>query len=249
MGLNPVWLFVLGTVVGSFVNVAALRFIAEESIIFPPSHCPQCQHRLKPKDLIPIISYLLLKGKCRYCGKRISIQYPIVELFMGILFTLFYMKMGLSLRFLVAVVFAATMTIAAIVDLKTQHVPYRAVLICVGLLFLAQLVGGQQDIALRVLSAFILFGVLFLCSKKGVMGEGDSAIGALIGISMSPHNAAAAVFWAVVIGGIVGAAILLKDRRSLKKQVPFVPFLAVGSLVAIFAEKQTLLYFSYLLGG
>lgn len=247
MDYNLVFLFILGASIGSFVNVAALRFIADESIIYPPSHCPQCQHRLKPKDLIPIISYLLLKGKCRYCGEKISIQYPIVEFLMGILFVLFYLRLGLTLDYLIAILFTVTITVAVITDLKTKYIPYTAVLICAGLIFLVQLIGGQQDIVFRVLSACILFGVLFLCSKKEVMGDGDSALGALIGISMSPYNAAAAMFWSVVIGGMIGAGILLKDRRSLKKQVPFVPFMAVGSLVALFSEAATMSYFSSLL--
>ena len=110
--------FIFGIVLGSFFNVLGYRLPKKESVVFPASHCPNCNHKLKFLDLFPILSYVFLKGRCRYCKKKISIIYPLIELFTGILFVISYYVFGLSIEFLIAVVFSSVSIITIVSDVR-----------------------------------------------------------------------------------------------------------------------------------
>ena len=137
INLEYIVMGILGLLIGSFINVCIVRIPEGESIVFPPSRCPRCQKRLSPLDLIPVISYLLLRGKCRHCGEKISARYPLVEILVSVLFILVYRKYGLSIRALAYAVLAAVLVAASFIDLEHMIIPdaLNIFLGAVGLLF------------------------------------------------------------------------------------------------------------------
>lgn len=132
------FVFVLGLITGSFVNVCIYRIPREESISFPPSHCTSCGVRIKPYDLFPVISYIILGGKCRNCGDRISISYPLTELSVGLLFLALYYVYGISFDFLRFMVLIPLILVIGIIDLKTSDVYFKTTItgIILGILFI-----------------------------------------------------------------------------------------------------------------
>ncbi|GAH52038.1 unnamed protein product, partial [marine sediment metagenome] len=122
-GINVILIFILGLIVGSFSNVCIYRIPINESIIYPASHCPKCRSSIKPIDNIPLLSYILLKGRCRNCGSRISIQYPVVEFLTGIIYILIFLIYGLTLQSLIYIILASAVIIIAFIDLNEQIVP------------------------------------------------------------------------------------------------------------------------------
>src|SRR6056297_489042 len=121
--LQMILIFTIGLMVGSFLNVVIYRLPEGESIVFPPSHCPDCNHKLKFYDLIPVISFLSLSGKCRYCGRKISWQYPLVELITGILYLLLYLQYGYSIKFVILMLLISALIVISLIDLKYKIIP------------------------------------------------------------------------------------------------------------------------------
>jgi len=122
-GVNDVLIFILGLIVGSFSNVCIYRIPKNESIVYPASHCPKCHSNIKPVDNIPLISYILLKGRCRNCKSKISIQYPVVELLTGLIYLIIYLAYGLSVQTLIYIILSSALVIIAFIDLNEQIVP------------------------------------------------------------------------------------------------------------------------------
>src|SRR6056297_3586907 len=116
-------IFSIGLVIGSFLNVLICRLPKNDSIVFPSSHCPECNTKLKYYDLIPIFSYIFLKGKCRYCGEKISLQYPITEFLTGLLFLLVFLNYGFSSEFIIFIILISSLIIVSFIDLKYQIIP------------------------------------------------------------------------------------------------------------------------------
>lgn len=224
--------FLLGAIIGSFLNVVALRLLKDESIIWPPSHCPLCSHQLGPRDLIPVLSYILLRGKCRYCHGRISSQYPLVEAATGAVFALLFWKYGLTWKSAWLAVFISVLIISTIADLNEMTVPLVPLAVGLsGVIFLKLTAGmlGLCDI-LTGLACYVLFA---FPARLGLMGDGDAPVAALVGFTLGPAQAVEAFFWALMLGGLYGAALLVKDSRNRKKQIPLVPFLTAGSVTAV----------------
>jgi len=228
-----VFAFVLGTVVGSFLNVAALRSLKSESVVWPPSHCPLCNHRLAAKDLVPVLSYVLLGGKCRYCLGSISPQYPLVEAAAGLIFAVLAWKYGLTWKFSWLATFASVLIIATITDLKEMVVPLEPIAIGLAAVTFLKVAAGVFKLS-DILTALACSALLALPAGFGLTGDGDAPVAALIGLTLGPVRTVEALFWAVVFGGTYGIALLVKDSQNRKKQVPLVPFLAAGSAVAVF---------------
>lgn len=227
--------FMLGATVGSFLNVVICRSITDESIVFPPSHCPKCNHRLAPRDLIPILSYIVLKGHCRYCKEKISLQYPLIEALTAVLFVLITTKYGLTAQTLVLLTVTATMISTAVIDLKTKEVPYMNILIATAIVTVVILL-GDTGISLkdRLLGAGIGFVPLFVFYLIGGMGDGDFFVSAFLGFSLGIAGVIKTLFVAFTIGGIYGICLLSRNINNRKKQIPFVPFLAIGSTASMF---------------
>lgn len=183
------WVFVLGVILGSFYNVLIIRTLNGESIIFPPSHCMSCDTPIEWKYKIPILSYLFLKGKCKYCGANISIMYPIVELLTGLIFVFLYAKFGLTFHFFMSVVCVSIFLILAGMDIISTMIcsKYATFLVVCSILF------NYNDVLNSIYGGVICFGIikflLFISNKckKEFVGDGDlhlfTAFGCLVGLS------------------------------------------------------------------
>lgn len=238
----------LGAVVGSFLNVVILRLPQEDaSIVFPGSHCPRCGHPLSWWENIPLLSFLLLRGKCRGCRAPISWQYPLVEAAMGLLSLLLFVQYGLSLEFLVLFVFFAALLVILVIDLHHQIIPDRISLpgIALGLCtsFFTDLATWQQS-ALGVLFGG---GILYLVSlgyfsltKRHGMGGGDIKLLAMIGAFLGWHSLLYVILASSMSGSIVGICAMLKQGKGARTRIPFGPFLAMAAMSWVVLEKQIL---------
>ncbi|MDD5758324.1 MAG: prepilin peptidase [Desulfobulbaceae bacterium] len=237
---------VLGALVGSFLNVVILRLPEEgESIVFPPSHCPQCQALIHWYDNIPMISFLLLGGRCRHCRKSISWQYPIVELIMALLsFALFY-RFGLTADFFVYFVFCAALLVVIVIDLYHQIIPDVISLPGIILGFAASfLLPGLswQDSALGILLGGGIFYAIaagyYLLAKRAGMGGGDIKLLAMIGAFLGWRALPFVIFASALLGSVIGIGAMIKQKKGGKTVIPYGPFLAMASYLYLFFAKE-----------
>lgn len=240
-------IFLLGLLLGSFFNVCIYRIPREESIAFPPSHCAACGHTLHWTDLFPVFSFLLLRGKCRYCQDRISFQYPLVELLTAAGFLFVYYLYGISGDFLVYAFLTSILIIATFIDLEHQIIPDGLVItgfVGGGIFLLAglstywldgllgALAGGGFFLAVAYLSEWIL--------KKEGMGGGDIKLMAMIGLILGWRMTLLGILLSVYIGGIIGGGLLLLRIKKRGEHIPFGPFIALGTLGSAFFGRQLL---------
>lgn len=221
--------------VGSFLNVCSYRLPRGMSVVFPPSHCPQCGQRLSPKELIPVLSYFWQRGRCRHCRGKISKRYPVSELVTAGLFTLLYFYFGLTPLLLKYLFLTSVLTVVAFTDLEAYLVPNGVLLVA--------LLGGivlnfwARDLTLfsallGLALSFGFFAFLALVSRGG-MGGGDAKLAGVIGFFLGWPLAAVAVFLACLFAGLLGIFLLSLKLKGRKDRLPFAPFLAAGALVTI----------------
>ncbi|WP_035588205.1 prepilin peptidase [Hippea jasoniae] len=239
---------VFGLVIGSFLNVCIYRIPRGESIVYPPSACPVCKNRIKWYDNIPVLSFVLLKGRCRYCKSPISVVYPAVEMLTAIFTYLVYRKFGICLDLAVYLIFGYALIVASFIDLKHFIIPDRISigLIVVGLIFallqhrvVDSLIGGAAGFL--ILYAVAVFGKLIF--KKEAMGGGDikllSGIGTFIGLK--------GVLFSLFVGSFVGAAAgigyMLISKKDSDSQIPFGPALSFAAVLYIFVGSYFVRYF------
>lgn len=228
--------FIYGIVFGSFLNVVGLRVPKKESIVAPPSHCTTCNRKLAPLDLIPVFSYLLLRGKCRGCGAKISLIYPFVEFVTGVLFTLAYAMLGFSVELVVALIFITLLVIITVSDIAYMLIPNKVLLpftiALLGLRILSPLTPWWDSL----LGAVIGFGVLLLIGvvSKGGMGGGDIKLFFVIGLVLGTLQTLLTLFLAAMVGTIVGMIILKRKGQGRKTPIPFGPSIAAAAIIAYF---------------
>lgn len=227
---------IFGLVIGSFLNVCICRIANEESIIFPPSHCINCGYELKAKDLIPILSYIFLGGKCRRCKEKISIQYPIVEVLNTILYIAIYLKFGFTLNLFKFCLLASLLIVIGIIDLKTKSVYNSTIVFGVvsGLIFVGLEWVETGDIPWNYITgAFIGLIVIYLIVilTRG-MGEGDIDIALICGLFLGLKGILITLFISVVLGGLVATVILILKLKDKKAEIAFGPYLAIGGVIA-----------------
>jgi leader peptidase (prepilin peptidase)/N-methyltransferase len=249
-GLWSVLFFLLGAAVGSFINVVADRLPEGKSIISPPSHCPGCQHGLSVKDVIPIFSYLWLKGRCRYCGITIPRRLFWVELGTAILFAFLYWHYGLNWELAIVAFYCCLFIVLLLIDLARNILPnkivYPAMIFAIVIAALGSIFGFEpRDIAdtgfrLWIVDAAIGggigFGLLLIPALfyRGGMGWGDVKLAALIGLVTGFPLVLPAMFLAMVSGGLTAAILLLLKLKSRKDAIPFGPFLSLAAMATLF---------------
>lgn len=230
---------IAGLVTGSFLNVCISRIPEDESIITPSSHCPKCKTRLKNHDLIPVISYIMLRGRCRYCGEKISIRYPIVELLTAFVFSFIYFNSGLSAHSFIYALFASLVIIVSFVDIERMLVPDVVVLFGIGTILIYSCYTG--DIIKSLYG--ICFGFLFmwvmgagakLAFRKDALGDGDIKFVVMLGAFMGAERTFAAIAIASMIGAVTGIILILSGRLNKEDYIPFIPFLALGASLSSF---------------
>jgi leader peptidase (prepilin peptidase)/N-methyltransferase len=246
--------FVFGAIVGSFLNVCIVRIPKGDSIVDPPSRCPACNTAIRFYDNIPLISYLVLGGRCRSCGARISPRYLFVELLMACLAVALYYQFGFSLSFLVSFIFVAALIVISFIDLDVRIVPDVISLpgIVAGLLFSVvarYLVSDSSELIPSPLSALIgvLVGGGFLLALAwayeaftGVegMGGGDVKLLAMIGAFLGWTAIPFTLFFASLTGSIIGLGFMISKGVGRRFALPFAPFLCLGALLYLFFGNE-----------
>lgn len=229
-----------GLVVGSFVNVVIARLPARRSLWNPGSSCPGCGIAIAWHDNVPVLSFVVLRGRCRACGMRISWRYPIVEVTTAALWVAAFLRFGPSADFAVAVIFLTSLVAITIIDLDHQIIPDRITLPGILAGFVANLVTGRVpwvDSLLGIALGGGLFFAIIVASAKVMrregMGGGDMKLAAMFGAFLGWKVMLVALFVAVFIGGVFAAILLMSQRVRRKDPIPFGPFLAVGAAVAL----------------
>ncbi|MGB7606077.1 MAG: prepilin peptidase [Lutisporaceae bacterium] len=235
-------IFLLGLAIGSFLNVCIYRIPSKISVSYPPSHCPTCEHKLNALDLIPVLGFLINRGRCRYCKEKISIKYPIIELITAAIFLLLFNKFGLSIYFLKYAVLTSLLVIITLIDLKTQEIPDE--LIIFGLI--TGLLLNLYDIKLNMLQGimgFLLGGGTFLIIAmvtRGAMGGGDIKLMAVLGLFLGWKMVILVALLSFLLGAIISLVLIIAKIKGRKDYIPFGPFIATAALITIFHGSQIL---------
>ena len=230
---------VLGAILGSFANVVIYRVPRGESIVAPGSRCPHCQTPIRAWDNVPLISYLLLRGRCRVCGASIGVRYPIVEGLMAVSSIAVRARFADPIAFLGALLFVFLLVAITFIDLDHQIIPHW--LSQPGIVAGLVLAGLQHRLAPAILAglgaaAFILLiyvASLLLLKREG-MGLGDAWLAALMGVFLGWPAIASAVFLGILVGGVAALVLLALGLRGRKDAIPFGPALAAGAVGALF---------------
>ncbi|MCX5706142.1 MAG: prepilin peptidase [Candidatus Omnitrophica bacterium] len=254
--------FIFGSVVGSFLNVCIHRMPKSESVVWPRSHCPKCQKRIPGYDNIPFISFILLKGRCRFCKEKISLRYPLVELLTAIIFVLFFSRYGLSYDFFFYLVLAGGLIIATFVDIPHRIIPDE---VSVGGMIIGFILSSVRGVDINPLAfsfkpmlhsffgiivgggVIYLTGWLFdlvyfkLLKKPPIQGEtesmggGDIKLLAMIGAFLGWQRVLVTFFIAPFFGAVIGIITLLTKKDHT---IPYGPFLSLAALISIFYSDK-----------
>jgi leader peptidase (prepilin peptidase) / N-methyltransferase len=247
--IEPVAVFVLGLIIGSFCNVVIYRLPLGQSIIAPGSHCRVCSAPILPWDNIPLLSYVLLRGQCRVCKESISLRYPSVELISGILYVLLWFKFGFSIPFSVYAALSSTLLAVALIDYDHKIIPNTITLpgIAIGL---ALSVWALPITPLASFLGIIVGGAFFYLIalvSKGGMGGGDIKLIAMIGAFLGWQGALFTIFSGALLGSLVGVMLMLLGKKGRKDKVPFGPFLSGGSILFILCGDDLIHWYLNLL--
>ena len=244
--------FVLGSVVGSFLNVCICRLPKSESVVSPPSHCTRCDYVIRWYDNIPMLSYAFLRGKCRRCGEPISLQYPLVEFINGSLTLALFLKFGPSLPFALFFVLCSALVVVTFIDLEHQIIPdcitLPGIVIGFALSFFFPGFGWLNSLIGIVAGGGSLLLIAYgyqLIAKKDGMGGGDIKLLAMLGAF--PFFGWKAilfiVFAASLVGSVLGISIMLAQKKDSTLAIPFGPYLASAAVLYIFYGKHIILWY------
>ena len=245
-----IYSLLFGLALGSFLNVCIYRIPLKKSIVRPASGCPNCGHKIKFYDNIPLISYLLLRGKCRYCGQGISWQYPTVETMTGLLSLALFTRYGLSYQYGLFLIFISLLLTISFIDLHYQIIPDILSLPGIVVGFAGTLIFTQMqwlESLLGILIGYVSFflvaiGFEYLTGKEG-MGLGDAKLLAMIGAWMGWKSLLPVVMISSLSGALIGTAGLLLARKGLKVRIPFGPFLSMGAMCYFFFGPQLIRWY------
>jgi leader peptidase (prepilin peptidase)/N-methyltransferase len=229
--------FVFGLVIGSFLNVVAWRLPRGESLVHPPSRCPNCGTPIKPYDNVPVLSWLLLRGRCRHCGHPISPRYPLVELTTGLLYAAVVLAKDDAVEIALGLLLVTALVPIVLIDLEHRLIPNKITLPAAIAGVVAILVFDTDFIVEALIAAAAAGGFFFLAAvlyPRG-MGMGDVKLAGLLGLYLG-RAVGPALFAALILGVVVGGIIIARVGAAAgrKTAVPFGPFLAIGGLFGFF---------------
>jgi len=242
--------FIMGALIGSFLNVVILRLPQGEEIIKHRSHCPHCKKTLSWYELIPILSYIVLFGRCRNCGKKISSQYILVELSTALLFLVVFLSFGLNFFSIYLCIVAAFLVVIFTYDLKYMEVPdeivypLMAIALIVDLIFTFSKTSIFHPVGLPATSLYSIglglvlgggiFAILVAVSKEKWMGIGDVKLGIAVGLILGWPQVLVAILASFFVGSIIALIMLAAGKARFGQKIPFAPYLVIGTLIAIF---------------
>ena len=235
-----VTIFLFGIVVGSFLNVCIYRLPEGESIVKVPSHCMSCGAKLRWFDLIPLFSWLFLRGRCRQCKAVISVQYPVVEAVNGILWVAVFLVNGMNGMSVLYSLMASALLTLSVIDWRTFEIPF-GINVFLGVLGVVAVFLEKEEWRSHLIGAVCVSGVLFvlyLLSKGRAIGGGDIKLMAVSGLFLGAAPTVCAMFIGLVTGGGYGAYMLISKKLDRKDHFAFGPFLAFGLAVAVFAGDR-----------
>lgn len=222
-------LFIFGSVIFSFINVMVLRMERGEDFIRGRSRCDSCKHELSFLDTFPLMGYVLLKGRCRYCGSRISVRNPLAELLGGcLLFFLYCRKEHYVLYFL----FCTVLSAIALYDLDTMEIPdvYQLMLFVIGMLI--SFSEGSNVSRLLGAAVFSVPLIVIYLVNRGI-GEGDIILAAIVGFTLDYNDTVTAMTVCYLTAGAAGTVMILSKRKGMKDEVPLAPFIALGCMTVL----------------
>lgn len=234
-----VFFFIVGLVFGSFYNVVGLRLGKGESLVFPGSHCPKCDHKLKAYELIPVFSYIFLRGKCKKCKEKISVMYPLIELFTAVLFSLSFYVYGFSMEFVLAIVLCSLFIIIVVTDLNYYIIP-DSILVVFGIfIFIYNIISkGFMDACSYVVYGLIMFLFMYALMKLGNMlfkeeslGGGDIKLMAVLGMTVKPFVSVFSLTLAAFMALPCSLYLLLSKKDKI---IPFGPFIVTAFIIVMF---------------
>lgn len=243
-------LFVFGLILGSFVNAWVWRTRKNISIAKGRSMCPHCKHELASQDLIPLFSYISLRGKCRYCHKAISSQYPSVEFSTGVLFAVLYLVLNPSsvyelIQFVILLITSVLLVAAFVYDAKYMELPEKYMLPAVALgvvsLGMKAYQNGWNSLISQLIGlavVVLIYTALWFFSKGKWLGAGDIRIAAVMGLFLAPTQLIVGLFAAYLVGAVYGVYVLRKAKNKKGVKVPFGPFLIIGFYVGLLWGQQ-----------
>ncbi|HZK60914.1 MAG TPA: prepilin peptidase [Anaerovoracaceae bacterium] len=244
MILITAFVFTLGLLIGSFLNVCIYRIPENISVAKGFSFCPTCKNRIQPYDLIPVISYLFLKGSCRHCKSHISAKYPLVELLTGVLFILVYFQFGLTPYAGLTAILVSVLVAITFIDLKHQIIPDGLSLIIfasgIPAAFLSGLSPWEHVIGFFAVSVLLLI-IAFL--SNGGMGGGDIKLMAAAGLFLGWKLILLSLMIASIIGAIISIGLLVLKKADRKSMVPFGPFLSIGIIISVLYGNTLIMWY------
>jgi leader peptidase (prepilin peptidase)/N-methyltransferase len=246
--------FLFGLCIGSFLNVCIFRLPLSKSIVRPRSSCPKCGYMIQFYDNIPVLSYLLLGGKCRQCLEAISFRYPMVEIISGLFAVAALYKFGLSLETPVYYVFIACLLVITFIDIDHRIIPDMITLPGIPIFFLASFALPDMTYKDSLLGLLAGGGSLYLVAwtyqtlaKKEGMGGGDIKLLAMMGVLIGWKGVLFTIFVSSFVGTILGLGVMVYTRANMKLAVPFGPFLSVGAVTYIFLGNEIIAWYFNLL--
>jgi leader peptidase (prepilin peptidase)/N-methyltransferase len=245
-----IFAFIFGACIGSFLNVCIYRIPEGKSIIHPPSACPQCGYRIRFYDNIPIVSYILLRGRCRRCKVHIPVRYPLVELITGLAALAVFLKYGPTLAAGIYFLFIAVLLVITFIDIDHQIIPDILSVSGIPLFFLLGFLIPfitWKDALIGILAGggllyAVAFGYQLLTGRDG-MGGGDIKLLAMIGAMIGWQGILFTVFVSSLSGTVIGLLLALPAGRSMKSRLPFGPFLAAGAIAYLFCGPELIRWY------
>nr|WP_083865435.1 A24 family peptidase [Neobacillus bataviensis] len=242
-------LLLYGIILGSFYNVIGLRVPLKKSIVVPRSTCTTCGHQLKPFELIPVVSYILQRGKCRGCKSRISPIYPTFELLTGLLFMTAPLVVGWSTELVVALTLISMFMIIVVSDINYMIIPDKILIWFAGIFLLERIIWPLNpwwDSLLGAVTGFALLLIIAVVSKGG-MGFGDVKLYALLGLVLGVKIVLLSFFLSTLFGAVIGGLALLFKIVKRRQPIPFGPFIAAGTLTAYFWGSEIITFYIHFL--
>jgi leader peptidase (prepilin peptidase)/N-methyltransferase len=227
--------FIIGLVIGSFLNVVIYRLPEGESVVFTRSHCSECGTELGVLDLIPVVSFLLIRGRCRYCGSKLSYQYPVVELLTGALFLIVFIKYYFSIKFWIYLLLISLLIAISFIDFKRQIIPNRITYLGIVIGLILSLLFDHITFIAALWGLLIPSGFLLLIAiiTKGGMGVGDVKLAAMIGSYIGFKYTLIGIFIGSFIGSILGLSLIGLGIKERKDRIAFGPLIALGAVLMV----------------